>query len=471
MLVKWYGCLLLCLFLLCLTACGNHSHETLDRTTGTTSTPIVTTGVSDQTDADVTVTTAESETTTGNSTDGSTKTTKKTSNTTTETTTIPTTSTTVTTQATLTTPLGEMRATWVSYIELDTFFRSCSTTAQAKQVIDGIFDTMEEFQLNTLFFHVRANSDAYYKSSYFKPAASVSKLITAGFDPLQYAVDAGHKRGMAVHAWVNPYRVGKDQTYLVSGIPTFTDTASRYYYVPTSLPAQQLILNGIRELVNNYAVDGVQYDDYFYPSGVLGETTVYSYESADYEVYRESGGSLSVADWRRAAVDTLIAGTHAITKSKNRIFGVSPAVNAQNTYDKLYANPKKWMAESGYIDYICPQIYTGFEHSGSPFDKMTDEWLSYPRHSSVKLYVGIATYKAGLLSDAWAGDGKTEWASHSDILKRSVQYLRSKGIPGMAFYSYSYFMPDNVVGFSTTNNVTIACKEIENLRAVLQKGV
>ncbi len=266
---------------------------------------------------------------------------------------------------------------------------------------------------------------------------------------------------------MNPYRAGKNTSYLVDGIPTFTDSSNRYYYVPSSSAAQQLILNGIRELVNNYAIDGIQYDDYFYPSDVLDATTVYAYESADYAAYQKSGGTLSIADWRRAAVDTLIAGTHAVTKAKGRIFGVSPAVNAQNTYDKLYADPKKWMAESGYVDYICPQIYTGFEHGGSPFDKMTDEWLSYPRHSSVKLYVGIATYKAGLLSDTWAGKGKTEWATNSDILKRSVQYLRSRNVSGMAFYSYSYLRPDHVSGLSSTNDVSVALNEIENLRTVL----
>ncbi len=374
---------------------------------------------------------------------------------------------TTTTQATLVKPSGEMRAAWVSYIELDGLFRSCSTTAQAKNAIDGILDTLEEFNLNTLYLHVRANSDAYYKSSYFKPAASVSKLINAGFDPLDYAVQESHKRGIAIHAWVNPYRAGKNTAYLVSGVPTLTDSAKRYYYVPTSAKAQQLILNGIRELVNNYAVDGIQYDDYFYPSDVLEPRTVYSYESADYEAYQQSGGLLSVADWRRAAVDTLIAGTHTITTAKNRIFGVSPAVNAQNTYDKLYANPKKWMAESGYIDYICPQIYTGFEHGGSAFDKMTDVWASYPRHSSVQLYVGIAVYKAGLLNDTWAGNGKTEWVSHNDILKRSVLYLRNKKINGMAFYSYSYLKPDKVTGLSATNNVKTALKEMKNLQTVL----
>ncbi len=468
--MKRYAAVLLCLATLFLTACGADSPITDD----TTLVPAVTTSTTDQTTVDTvtttTATTLAEHKTTKTTADPASSATSKVSKTTVPTTTTTTATTTVvstTTQPTMAIPSGEMRGAWVSYIELNTVFRGCSTADKAKAAIDGILDTMDEFNLNTLFFHVRANSDAYYPSAYFKPAASVSKLISAGFDPLGYAVEAAHKRGIALHAWVNPYRVGKDKTYLVSDIPTFTDSSARYYYVPSSSAAQQLILNGIRELVNNYAIDGIQYDDYFYPSGVLEETTVYSYESADYEAYQESGGSLSVADWRRAAVDTLIDGTHTITKSKNRIFGVSPAVNAQNTYDKLYADPKKWMSESGYIDYICPQIYTGFEHSGSAFDKMTDEWLSYPRHSSVKLYVGIATYKAGLLTDTWAGNGKTEWVNNNDILKRSVLYLRSKGIPGMVFYSYSYLKPDQVSGLSSTNDVAVALKEIENLRTVL----
>lgn len=483
--MKRYIGSLLCLFLLCLTACVGDPYETNHSTTGTTRGSIITTSTSGSTDIVTTITEEETtskipvnessittretnaETTTKTTATNTTTTTTTNTTTTTTTTNTTTTTTTVTTQTTLATPSGELRAAWASYIELDSLFRSCSTAAQAKQAIDGILDTMEEFNLNTLYFHVRANSDAYYQSLYFKPAASVKRLLGIGFDPLSYAVEAAHKRGIALHAWINPYRAGKDESYLVSEIPTLTDSAARYYYVPTSAKAQQLILNGIRELVNNYAIDGIQYDDYFYPSGVLGETTVYSYESADYEAYRNSGGSLSIADWRRAAVDTLIAGTHIITESQNRIFGVSPAVNAQNTYDTLYANPQKWMAESGYIDYICPQIYTGFKHSGSAFDTMTDEWMSYPRHSSVELHVGIATYKAGLLSDTWAGNGQTEWATNEDILKRSVLYLRSKGIRGMAFYSYSYLTPDKVAGLSSTNDVTVARKEIENLRTVL----
>ncbi len=427
--------LLLSFVVLGISACGTKKEPS---TSGTVVIPVASTGGTSGSETTPTSTS----TTVLTTTDTTGETIKNPLNTTTTkpitTTTTTTTTVTTTTKKPSTQTSGEFRATWVSYIELDKLLQSCKTVDQAKKAIAGIFDTAVKFKLNTVFFHVRANSDAYYKSSYFKPAATAKKLLDAGFDPLAYAVQIAHQRGISLHAWVNPYRAGKNTTYLVNGIPTFSDKDKRYYYVPTSSKAQQLILNGIRELVNNYAIDGIQYDDYFYPSDVLEENTIYSYENVDYEAYKKSGGQLSIANWRRAAVDSLISATHTITQAKGRIFGVSPAVNADNTYKKLYADPKKWMAESGYIDYICPQIYTGFEHQGSPFDKMTDTWLSYKRHASVTLYVGLANYKAGLSSDPYAGTGKTEWATHNDVLKRSVLYLRSKKIPGFAFYSYSY---------------------------------
>ncbi len=377
--------------------------------------------------------------------------------------------TTITTGGTVSRPSvsGEMRGVWVSYIELAELFQRCTTPAQARKALDDMMAELAGYGLNTVFFHVRANSDAYYDSALFKPAAAVKSLLNAGFDPLEYAVTAAHKNGLQLHAWVNPYRVGLQTAYLVDGIPTLTDGGGRYYYVPTSTAAQTLILNGIRELLNNYDIDGIQYDDYFYPEGLLSAGTVYSYESADYETYKQGGGTLSVADWRRAGVDMLIAGTHTLTAAKGVVFGVSPAANAQNTYDALYADCRKWLSQPGYVDYLCPQIYTGFENSSSAFDKMVNVWRGYTRHSSVELYFGLALYKIGLKSDAYAGAGKTEWIDHSDVMKRSVQYLRDKQVAGLAFYSYSYFDPAAKAGLSATADVSVAQEEIRNLLSIL----
>ena len=116
---------------------------------------------------------------------------------------------------------------------------------------------------------------------------------------------------------------------------------------------------------------------------------------------------------------------------------------------------------------MCPQLYTGFEHQGSPFDKLVEKWLAYPRHPSVKLYVGIATYKAGLQKDTYAGAGKFEWANNTDILKRQVLYLRSKNVAGLALYSYSFLFPDEKSGLASTNILSVAKKEAENYLNIL----
>lgn len=423
------------------------------------------------------LTTGEGTTTTAESTTKSSVTTTKTTSvvkTTTQTTKNATTTTTSTTVVTTTTTKptvpsrpssDELRGAWVSYIELGELFSGLKTAEQAKKAVDDMLVVMTDHKINTIFFHVRANSDAYYASDIFAPASAVSKLIANGFDPLAYVVEAAHKKGIEVHAWINPYRVGKQAAYLVEGVPTLSDASGRKYYVPTSTETQKLVLDGVREILANYAVDGIHYDDYFYPSGTLEENAVYGFESADYEAYKNGGGTLTVGNWRRAAVDSLVAATHTLTAAKGLEFGVSPAVNADNTYTKLFADCRKWLAEPGYVDYLCPQIYTGFEHGGSPFDKMVDTWMAYPRDESVELYVGLALYKIGLKSDTYAGKGKAEWCQNDDIMKRSVQYLREKKIKGICFYSYSFFEPSKKLGAEA--DVSVAEREIKNLKDVL----
>lgn len=446
---------------------------TAGRTTATAATVTTTTEstvVSAETTTTLT-TDATSAVVTTLTTSGST--TKTTALTTAKTTTVKTTVTTTTTTTTTTTkptppsrPSGdELIGAWVSYIEIAEMFSGCKTAEQGKKAVDTMLKVMTDNKINTVFFHVRANSDAYYNSKIFKTASAVSKLLAAGFDPLDYLIEAAHKKGIEVHAWINPYRVGKQAAYLVGDVPTLSDAAGRYYYVPTAAETQKLVLDGVREIVNNYAVDGIHYDDYFYPRDTLEENTVYSFEAADYEAYKQGGGTLTVGNWRRAAVDALVAATHTVTAAKGLVFGVSPAVNADDTYKALYADCRKWLAESGYVDYLCPQVYTGFEHGGSPFDKMVDKWMAYPRDKSVKLYVGLALYKIGLKSDTYAGKGKTEWCENDDIMKRSVQYLREKGIKGICFYSYSFFEPTKKLGAEA--DVAVAEREIKNLKDCL----
>ena len=482
---KWIAGILCFSLLFLSTACGVTTPPTA--TTGTITVQRPTASVSFPTSADTTTTeniitdttTSQSQTysgvnTTNNKpTSTATQTTTLGQNTTTTTESVlSTTMTTVTSSTTQTTKPSnpqEMRAAWVSYIEINELLQSCKTVEKAKQAIDDLMIRLAKCNLNTVFFHVRANSDAYYPSAYFRPASTIKALQEKGFDLLAYAVEAAHKQHLQIHAWINPYRIGTNKDYAVQGVPTFSKTlnnVTRYYYVPTSSATQKLVLDGVREVLGRYAVDGIQYDDYFYPEKTMQTSTAHEFESADYTAYLQSGGSLSVGNWRRAAVDSMVSSTYIAVKKAGRIFGISPAANAQNTYDDLYADCLKWLSQSGYVDYLCPQLYTGFEHQGSPFDKLVEKWLAYPRHSSVKLYVGIATYKAGLQKDTYAGTGKFEWANNTDILKRQVLYLRSKNIAGIALYSYSFLFPDEKATLND-NILSVAQKEAQNLLSVL----
>jgi uncharacterized lipoprotein YddW (UPF0748 family) len=137
----------------------------------------------------------------------------------------------------------------------------------------------------------------------------------------------------------------------------------------------------------------------------------------------------------------------------NVLFGVSPQGNLSNN-EQLYADVAKWCAESGYIDYICPQIYFGFDHTAHPFTETLTGWESLPRHDSVALYIGLALYKAGIPDDPYAGSGRGEWSARRDIIARQVQTLRASGAAdGFVLFRYAH--------------LNAAVQETEHLQALL----
>lgn len=375
----------------------------------------------------------------------------------------------------------EFRGVWVSYIELQDLLHKNNTPQKAKQAIDSLMDHCASLGLNTVIWMVRGHSDAYYESNLFLPNAYAAPLLEVGFDPLKYAVAAAHKRGLKLHAWVNPYRIGRNKTTAVC--EDFFYYNGKYYYVPTSEKVQTLILNGLTELVTHYAIDGIHFDDYFYPEGCAGEKKAASFESAAYTAYvqKTGGAALRPGDWRRDAVNRMVRAAYEVAHSrKDCVFGISPSHDYEKTYGQMYADSQLWLAKEGYVDYLCPQVYFGFEHGSAPFADLVDDWLSYPKSNSVELYFGLGLYKIGLSPDRYAktAAGKSEWIDHSDIMKRSVLYLRSKAAcGGMALYSYSYLDPDTRRDLSSwqengstvkqTYNKTVASKEIMALKEVL----
>ena len=332
----------------------------------------------------------------------------------------------------------EIRGVWVTYMTLDVE-NETDREAAFKRKIDAVIEDMQRANLNTMVVQVRPFADAIYPSRYYPWSHILSgrQGEDPGFDPLQYIIEAAHGNGIWVHAWINPYRVSTQNTpaTLSDDNPYVKDPTlgvevnGSIYLNPASKSARELIVNGAVEIVENYEIDGVQLDDYFYPPD-CGD-----FDKADYEAYVSATDTpLSLADYRKDNVNQLIAAIYEAVHKTNRniLFGVSPQGNISNN-DGIYADVKLWCAAEGYIDYICPQIYFSLDNPAMTFEDGLADWLRIEQHRNLALYIGIPAYKAGTDAD----DGT--WLDSSDILKTEIEISREKGADGFMLYSYDSF--------------------------------
>lgn len=335
-------------------------------------------------------------------------------------------------------PAEEIRGVWVSYMSLDVENETDKESA-FKEKIDQIIEDMKSANLNTMIVQVRPFSDALYPSEYYP----WSHILTGtqgedpGYDPLKYIVEQAHGNEIAVHAWINPYRISTQETpsALSADNPYLRDPDlgveinGSLYLNPASGEAQELIAEGAAEIARNYHVDGIQFDDYFYPQD-CGD-----FDESDYQAYCESADSpLSLEEFRKENVNTLIQKVYTAVHNANRntVFGISPQGNLGNNA-KLYADVEKWCAEEGYIDYICPQVYFSLDNPALTFEDGLQEWLELEKHDNLALYVGIPAYKAG--TDADSGT----WLDNDDILETELKIVREKKLNGFMLYSYDSF--------------------------------
>lgn len=353
---------------------------------------------------------------------------------------------------------GEMRGVWVSYLDWNGWAKD---EAGYKKAMDQTLDLCVQKGLNAVFLQVRPDGDAMYPSQYFpwSKFASGKQGRNPGYDPLAYAVQAAHQRGLQLHAWINPYRItGYLNRYsdLCASNPAIAwakdgDSSNdrwvlcqngEYYYNPAIPQVRQLIIDGVKEIVTNYEVDGIHFDDYFYPN--LDDSKAETW--FDYPEYQASGTSLSVAAWRRNNVNELVRGVYSAVKSirPQALFGISPEGYLQNLRKdtRQFTDVDAWMTQSGYVDYLMPQIYWGFEAkqngqaAGYAFANCLNEWVTLKKKGNVKLYVGLALYKTG--TDAVDGNEVPEWQRYHDIMKREVQAGRATGqVSGYCFYDLS----------------------------------
>ena len=349
----------------------------------------------------------------------------------------------------------EMRGVWVSYMELSMENESSKTQKAFEDKFTEIAQKCCESGFNTLIVQVRPFCDALYKSSYFP----WSHILTGTqgenpqYDALQIMCDICKENNLKIHAWINPYRVSSNETpkKLSDNNPYIKNseigikTDNGIFLDPSNETAQQLVCDGVKEIAENYDVDGIQFDDYFYP------TEDESFDKKQYEAYIEKYGkknSMSLDNWRMQNVNTLICKVYRTIKSVDSSveFGISPQGNIGNN-DGLYADVKSWCTCKGFADYICPQIYFSLENPALTFEDCLDSWTSLDFDENVKLYVGLGGYKAG----NGEYDEKT-WLLSDSILADEYDILRNnKSVRGFMLYSYNCLEDDT------------AKKEINNL--------
>lgn len=349
----------------------------------------------------------------------------------------------------------EMRGVWVSYMELSMENESSKTQKAFEDKFTEIAEKCRESGFNTLIVQVRPFCDALYKSSYFP----WSHILTGTqgenpqYDALQIMCDICKENNLKIHAWINPYRVSSNETpkKLSDNNPYIKNseigikTDNGIFLDPSNETAQQLISDGIKEIAENYDVDGIQFDDYFYP------TEDESFDKKQYKAYIEKYGKencMSLDNWRMQNVNTLICKVYRTIKSVDLSveFGISPQGNIGNN-DGLYADVKSWCTCKGFADYICPQIYFSLENPALTFEDCLNSWTSLDFDENVKLYVGLGGYKAG------NGEYDEEtWLLSDSILADEYDILRNnKSVRGFMLYSYNCLEDDT------------AKKEINNL--------
>ena len=361
---------------------------------------------------------------------------------------------------------GEVRGVWMSYLTLEPMIKGQSQAGFTAN-LDAAFAQAAALGFNTVFVQVRPFADALYDSQYFPWSYLLSGREGGdpGYDPLAIMCELADANGLRIEAWLNPYRVrtpGSDKElsaqnqakkWLAQGDDAVLEWNGGIYYNPGSQKARELIVNGVREIVRNYPVDGIHFDDYFYPTQDM---------DFDKQTYRASGSSLSQADWRRENVNILVRQVYAAVKEENPncLFGISPQGNMKNNYDGQFIDCAKWVSSSGYVDYICPQIYFGFENESYPFAQTVEMWDELITNPAIKLYVGIAAYKLGA-EDTWAGSGKYEWQDTDGILAQMVEVSRqAEHYGGVALYSYESLFGSNTAQVKS---------EREQLKAVFEE--
>lgn len=358
----------------------------------------------------------------------------------------------------------ELKGVWISYLEWE---KMPKDEAGFKQAADHMLDNCVNWGLNAVFLHAHSHTDAMYPSEFlpWSKFASGVQGQNPGYDGFGYFVEAAHARGLQIHAWFNPYRVTgyhmswEDVSPLSPVKQWLTDQTAdndrwvlkqegEYYLNPALVQVREFVAAGVREVLQKYPVDGIHFDDYFYPDVNDSKEDLWF----DRPEYLTSGSSLPIADWRRENVNQLISLVYQTVKSvrADAVFGISPQGYIGNLRSDtgMFVDIDYWLSADNMMDYIMPQLYWGFEVKNSlkqpashAFASNLASWIELKNKGKVKLYLGLAMYRTGTnVSD---NNEVSEWLRCNDIMKRQVEAGRQSGqVLGYCFFSYSSFLEE-----------------------------
>lgn len=358
----------------------------------------------------------------------------------------------------------EMRTVWIATVSnIDwpqTRGTGTATINKQKKQLTDLLDGFVKANMNSVCLQVRPMADALYKSSY-EPWSSYltgTRGQDPGWDPLAFAVEECHKRGLEINAWVNPYRFSNssgndcttaiDQNLKNSGI--LMQVGNRIVFNPALKASRDHLLKVCKEMIQNYDIDGIIFDDYFYPGGGTPEDS----SAPDYQLYTQSNSGMSIGDWRRANVNQMVkdmwdmvqatkpyvkfsigpagvAGQRATSATKHGVVPVDEYCRASDwQYNSIYSDPLAWL-EEGTIDYISPQLYWKTTHVTNPFGPLTNWWSYIAEHFGRHHYASHNIYFMEKTNT------KADWDEILQQIRYSRQYNRQNA-PGVNFYSAKY---------------------------------
>lgn len=333
----------------------------------------------------------------------------------------------------------EFRAAWIASVaNINWPSKNNLSTEQQQQEAIQILDFLKDRNFNAVIFQVRPSSDALYKSAYepwsYFLTGTQGQAPSPYYDPLEFWVEQAHIRGLELHVWLNPYRA-----HHTSGGQVTSSSMARqmpesvvrlkqgwYWFDPAKKSTQDHASRVVLDIVKRYDIDGVHFDDYFYPYAEYNGGADFP-DTESWNAYLKSGGTLSRADWRRNAVNTFVERIYKEIKAeKNYVkFGISPfgiwkpgypaGITGSSQYDQLYADAKLWL-NKGWVDYYAPQLYWPIEPAKQSFTALLKWWESentMKRH----LWPGINT--VGKRTEAYTTEIVNQIAAMRNIVPNS----------------------------------------------------